>query len=331
MRYFPVTNSTLSSAHLSVYIEQQYGLSGPVNCRILKTGINDTYLVESGDGKFVFRVYSFNWRTVSEIQEELRLLALLKAKDIPVSYPLTDQQNRYIQNFEAPEGNRSGVLFSYAPGQKALNYSLDTHFHIGVLMANIHQTTQQVTLDRVTYTPEVLLVDSMSHLRRFLEAHTDEYDWMMATQQFLLKELQNVELAQLRFGAVHLDIWFDNLNIAAANQVTIFDFDFCGNGWLCLDLAYYIMQVHSTEKDENERLQKVTSFLNGYESITKISQEEKRLIPMLGVALYFFYLGVQSRRYDNYSNVFLNEVYLKRYINLLVKKYFDSLVGIMPP
>jgi Ser/Thr protein kinase RdoA (MazF antagonist) len=34
------------------------------------------------------------------------------------------------------------------------------------------------------------------------------------------------------------------------NKVTIFDFDFCGNGWLCLDIAYYILHLHNIEKYE---------------------------------------------------------------------------------
>ncbi len=128
----------------------------------------------------------------------------------------------------------------------------------------------------------------------------------------------------IRHGAVHLDLWFDNINISKDGQVTVFDFDFCGNGWLCMDIAYYILQLHSTEKDETERNIRITQFFEGYQSILPITDEEKRIIPMLGVSLYFFYLGVQSRRYDNWSNVFFNEVHIKRYIMLLVKKYFDT-------
>ncbi len=107
-------------------------------------------------------------------------------------------------------------------------------------------------------------------------------------------------------------------------EVTLYDFDFCGNGWLCYDIAYYILQLHSTEKDENECELKVNAFLKGYESITKITHDEKRLLPVLGVSLYFFYLGIQCQRFDNWSNTFLNESYLKRFINLLVKKYFEK-------
>ncbi|MDB5136609.1 MAG: aminoglycoside phosphotransferase [Mucilaginibacter sp.] len=84
------------------------------------------------------------------------------------------------------------------------------------------------------------------------------------------------------------------------------------------------LQLHSTEKDENECNLKVGAFLKGYESVNKLSNEEKGLLPMLGISLYFFYLGIQCQRFDNWSNTFLNENYLKRFINLLVKKYFEK-------
>jgi len=48
-----------------------------------------------------------------------------------------------------------------------------------------------------------------------------------------------------------------------------------------------------------------------------------RILPVMGTAIYFFYLGVQCQRYDNWSNVFLNEIYLERFIKLIVKKWAD--------
>jgi Ser/Thr protein kinase RdoA (MazF antagonist) len=139
----------------------------------------------------------------------------------------------------------------------------------------------------------------------------------------LLNEFEKLKVNDIRQGVVHLDIWFDNLAIDGT-EVTLFDFDFCGNGMLCYDIAYYILQVNSTEKEETECRLKSEAFLSGYESVTKLTDEERRIIPMLGVSLYFFYLGIQCQRFDNWSNTFLNEPYLKRFINLLVKKYFDK-------
>jgi len=323
LKPFPVINSTLSPAHLGLFVQELYNLK-ETSCRLLKTGINDSYLVQSVSGKYVFRVYSFNWRTKKEINEEIRLLNLLSDSDIPISYPIKDANGIYIHELSAPEGNRFGVLFSFAKGEKLLNFSAELHFKAGEIMARMHKVTLGLKLERVVYTPKVILQDSFEQLKNFLPADTAEMDFMVSAQQYLLNEFEKIKLDDVRNGVVHLDIWFDNFSIDNGTAITIFDFDFCGNGWLCLDLAYYILQVNSTEKDDAECKLKTDAFLAGYKSITKLTDEEKRIIPMLGVGLYFFYLGVQCQRFDNWSNTFLNEMHLKRYINLLVKKYFEK-------
>ena len=325
MEKFPVTSSILSASHIGVLVAKKYGLVGDVSCTLLKTGINHSYLIEQVAVKFIFRLYTLNWRSDLEINEEIRLLNMLKENG--VSFPLMDVDDSYIQYLEAPEGIRQGVLFSFAEGDKQLNFSADLHLKVGEKMAKIHQATLNLQLERVTYTPKIVLKDSFLNLQKFLTADSDESIWMVSAQQYLLDEINKADVTQLRSGAVHLDIWFDNMNITKDGQITIFDFDFCGNGWLCYDIAYYILQLHSTEKDISQRDLKVEYFLRGYESVTKITDEERRILPILGVSLYFFYLGIQCQRYDNWSNVFLNETYLKRFINLLVRKYFEENVS----
>ncbi len=324
MTHFPVTNSNLSATHIGMFLQEKYCLSTDTKCQLIKAGINDTYLVIDCLDKFVFRVYSLSWRTKTEIDEEIKLLNQLKQNDISISYPISDNENNYIQILNAPEGNRCEVLFTYASGEKQPIVSEDTHFKIGQLMARLHKITHNQKLNRIDYSPEVILVDSLKKISSFLAIDSEEMNFMVSAQSYLLQEFQNADTSQIRNGIVHLDIWFDNLNITNDNKITIFDFDFCGNGWLCLDIAYYVMQLHNVEKYEAKDYQpKVDGFLLGYEYVTPISKEEKRLIPMLGVSLYFFYLGVQCQRYDNWSNSFLSENYLKRYINGLVKRYYD--------
>lgn len=324
MTHFPVTNSNLSATHIGLFLQEKYSLSKDTKCQLIKAGINDTYLVSDKSDKFVFRVYSLNWRSKTEIEEEIKLLNQLKENTISISYPLSDKDNNTIQTLNAPEGDRFAVLFTFASGEKQHIISEETHFQIGQLIARIHEITINQKLNRVNYTPEVILIDSLKKVSAFLKSDTEEMNFMKSAQTYLLKEFENADISQIRQGIVHLDIWFDNLNITADKQVTIFDFDFCGNGWLCLDLAYYILQLHNIEKYEAKDYQpKVDHFLNGYESVTPLSAEEKRLIPMLGVSLYFFYLATQCQRYDNWSNSFLSENYLKRFINGLVKKYYD--------
>lgn len=323
MNVFPVSNSNLSPFHLGTFVQKHYFPGQEVECRILKTGISDTYLITAAGKRYIFRVYSFQWRTLAEISEELRLLQHLRENGISVSYAIADLDNTFIHSFAAPEGERFGVLFSFAEGHKVLNFDAETHCRVGRLMAEMHLLTKDFALQRVTYTAKELLIDSLAQLGKFLPAETEEMQYMKSVREYLVTELENADQGQLRKGAVHLDLWFDNMNITGEGDITFFDFDFCGNGWLCMDMAYYMLQIHSTEKDDDERELKTAHFLKGYESVTPVSAEERRLIPVLGICLYFFYLGIQSERYDNWSNVFLNEIYLKRFINLLLKKYFD--------
>ena len=323
MSHFPVTSSTLSPAHLARFLQEHYTLSENVSCGILKTGINDTYLVNTSAGKFVFRIYSLQWRSVGEIAEELRLIGHLKANNISLSYPIPNKNGTFIEELNAPEGTRYGVLFSYAKGEKLHNYDPAQHYKLGMLMAQMHQLTENYELARPRYDVNSLVLEPMEEIKNFLPNDTVEMGFLKKAQQYLLDEFDKVNESDLRKGALHLDIWFDNINIDSQDNITIFDFDFCGNGWLCLDIAYYIMQLQYVERDENECKLKTGSFLQGYTSIRNLSSEERRIIPMLGLSLYFFYMGTQCRRFDNWSNVFLNETYLKRYIMMIVKRYAD--------
>jgi Ser/Thr protein kinase RdoA (MazF antagonist) len=189
-------------------------------------------------------------------------------------------------------------------------------------MAKMHQLTEDFDLERVTYSANTLLINSYNIAKSFFQNSTDEMIFIDKTTQYLISEYKQVKKEEVRHGAIHLDIWFDNMHVNDHGEITIFDFDFCGNGWLCHDIAYYILQLYNTRENEDSYKKKLESFIKGYESITKISDEEKRIIPILGVSIWFFYLGVQCDRFDNWSNVFLSEEHLKRF-TLAIKKWIE--------
>ena len=123
------------------------------------------------------------------------------------------------------------------------------------------------------------------------------------------------KINQLKFqkGIVHLDIWYDNLSVKDNKEITIFDFDNCGNGLFILDIGYFCKQLFFIESDKEKYESKVGSFLNGYRKIRELSDEEIKLIPEAGASIFAFYLGVQAQRFD-WSNIFLTENYLKMFV-----------------
>lgn len=330
MNIFPASDSTLSPAHIAVFVKATYRAGKVVTASILKTGINHTYLITADSVNYIFRVYSFNWRTALEIGEEIRLLNLLKENNIPVSYPIKDTQSTYIQELDAPEGKRYAVLFSFAPGGKMFQFPAVLHKQAGKIMAEFHKVSCDLQLDRVHYTVGILIDQPYIQLLKFLQESTEEMRFIKSLQRYLHDIFRQADKGEVRKGIVHLDIWFDNMSIADNKNIMLFDFDFCGNGGLYLDIAYYILQLYSTEAVESEFLEKRDSFINGYESVTRITEAEKRLLPAAGAAIYLFYLGVQCARYDNWSNVFLNDIYLKRFIMLRVKRWCDFNKLVLP-
>ncbi|HKO77279.1 MAG TPA: phosphotransferase [Flavobacterium sp.] len=317
MTEFPVTNSTLSANKLGELLQHKYSLSENTECKLFRAAMNHVYMVTDGNKKYVFRIYTFDWRTKTEIAEELRLLIHLNKKNTPVSFPIVGNLNEYIQEFNAPEGKRFGVLFSFADGTKSAKFTPETSFYIGEALAKVHQSTENFKLNRITYNNTVLLIDSIERTREFFKKESDEILFLEKTANFLQKEFNNVQKDQIRNGAVHLDVWFDNMHFNTENKVTLFDFDFCGNGWLCLDISYFLFQLYSTNLNENDYQIKAESFLKGYETITKISEEERRILPFACLAIMTYYISIQCDRYDNWTNIFLNEDHLKRFVGNL--------------
>jgi len=314
---FPVIDSTLSAAHLALFVQEKYGFTGNTFCKLFRTGINHTYMVSDNENKYVLRIYSYNWRTETEIREELRLLILLKENNIAVSYPVQDKAKNFIHTLQAPEGLRYAVLFSFAEGKKVRNLTEKTCFSIGLLMANIHKVTINQEVRRIEYNAHTLTQLPYQYATKHFCESIEEMQFVKRASEYLTALFDEVDQGKLRDGVVHLDLWYDNMNIEDESVITVFDFDFCGNGWLLLDIAYFTVQLFNTELDAKLFKSKLESFYKGYQTVTPISDEEKALMPYAGLAIWIFYLGVQSQRFDNWSNIFLSENYLKHFIGII--------------
>ncbi|GAA3640536.1 phosphotransferase [Flavivirga jejuensis] len=312
MTVFPVTTSTLSAKELGEFIKDKYQLNANFNCELFRTGMNHTYFLSDNKTKYALRVYSHNWRSKSEILEEIALLNLLKENNLSVSFPIQDKNGNFIQEINAPEGIRHVVLFSFAKGSKIRFMDKETCFSIGSLMAKIHKLTLNKSIDRVSYNKHSLLELPYEHLKQFFSETLPEMKFIKEVG----KSFQEPDFENTHNGIVHMDIWYDNMAVANKKKITIFDFDFCGNGWQILDIGYFCKQLFHIETDKRDYELKAQSFLDGYQSVKQLSNKDLKLIPKAGLAVFVFYLGVQAQRFD-WSNIFLSENYLKMVVGKL--------------
>ncbi len=310
MTTFPVTASTISAKELGEFAKEKYGLNNNFNCKLFRTGMNHTYFLSNNETKYVLRVYSHNWRSKSEIIEEIELLKLLSENNLSVSFPIKDKKGDFIQEINAPEGNRYVVLFSFAEGRKIRFMDNETCFEIGSLMAKIHNLTLNKTIDRVSYNKKSLIEIPYEQLKQFFSEKLPEMKFIKEFRESFL----NSDFDYIQHGVVHMDIWYDNMAVTDEKEITIFDFDFCGNGRQILDVGYFCKQLFLIESDKNQYEIKAQSFLKGYQKIKKLSDKELKLIPKAGASIFIFYLGIQAQRFD-WSNIFLSENYLKMFID----------------
>jgi len=325
MTTFPIIASTVSQTELGKFITEKYQLKEYFDCKLFRTGVNHTYFLLGTHTKYVVRVYCYNWRTKVEIQQELELLNLLKNNNLSVSFPIPDKEGNLIQEINAPEGLRYVVLFTFAEGEKMRFMTNETCFAIGSMMAKIHNITANKKIDRVNYNSDILLNKACEHLNLFFSDDLNEMKYLKQISSKMSKNFGDSNLSENQKGIVHLDIWYDNLSVNKENEITIFDFDNCGNGFLILDVAYFCKQLFFIESDKNEYEIKVESFLNGYRKERSLSEKELKLIPEAGASIFMFYLGVQAQRFD-WSNIFLTENYLKMFVGRIKNwlEYYEA-------
>ena len=321
MSSIPVLASTISPQYLEDLIISRYGLEKGTKCELLRTGMNHTYKIKSEYKNYILRLYSFNWRSKTEILEELELLLNLSNSGIAVSFPIKNSDMKYLNELAAPEGLRYFVLFSFAHGKKVRNLNNDLCLEIGGMVAEIHNEVEDRNIERITYGVENMIEESYKTVKNFFDRPNDSMDYLEKVNRVVTNRLGEADSLNLRKGIVHLDIWYDNMAITDNNKITIFDFDFCGNGLLITDVSYFLNQLYhiETNKGRYEALKK--AFLEGYGKKAEITTEELELVPYLGWSTFMFYLGIQVKRLD-WSNIFLSENYLDMYVGRM-KSWVD--------
>ncbi|RZJ69597.1 phosphotransferase [Flavobacterium sp.] len=316
MKTYPkitATTSTLSESDLEKFAIEKYGLNETSRCKLFRTGINHTYMISDGAKKFVLRVYFKDWKTELEISEEIRLLDLLNENGINVSHAVPDSDGNYIQKLNAPEGLRHAVLFTFGEGDKIRFLNEETCFTIGSVMAKMHKVTSGESLERLAFDEHSLLHSAYKTSTSIFSDALPEVKYLKQTISRISGSFASRKFLDCPSGIVHLDIWYDNMSIRNDREITLFDFDNCGNGKLILDVAYFCKQLFHIESDKEIYNQKVAAFLDAYRSQRSLSDAELAFLPECGAAIFIYYLGMQASRFD-WSNIFMSENYLKMYI-----------------
>jgi Ser/Thr protein kinase RdoA (MazF antagonist) len=88
----------------------------------------------------------------------------------------------------------------------------------------------------------------------------------------LTDAISELDLASLDYGIIGGDIHGKKQHFTEDNHLTLFDFEFCAYGYRVYELATFKWNRGSTD------IKLWQSFLNGYQSVRKLSDTEQKAI-----------------------------------------------------
>lgn len=322
MDIFPTQYSTLSAKALNAKLQQAYGLRDTV-CRLLIRNVSDTYILENTSSKYIFKIYRDAHRTLEEIKGELALLNTLKDKGCSVSFPVSDLEGQQIQRFQAAEGVRYGVLFSFAEGEVVYEMN-DYHLAlVGVEMAKVHNLTAGLDLPfyRKEYNIQTTLLDPVEIIKPAFSRLSAEYEYLKNTVNDVVTAMNELNLKQFSYGYCHYDFLPKNFHFEGDHKLTFFDFDFVGKGYLVNDLAsflvHYFLENVAGKISIVEVRRCFAVFIAHYRKVRPVTDDELHAIKYFGFAFWIFYFRFHYENFDDWSNIFFNEKFIKGRVGLI--------------
>lgn len=281
--------SLVDSSTISKIVEKCYPVEGPVNASILSIGMNDMYLVEADNKKYVFRLSrsdKYLTMTDSEFQFELDWLEFLNQHEVPVSYPIRRSDNQLYGLIQAPEGPRYFALFSFAEGTTDMNP--DRAFILGKALAQLHVISDsfKTSLNRDHLGIDNLINHAAQRVKSFLMEIDDKKCALLdEITEELIKQISSLNTDELDYGIIAGDIHGDNQHFTIDNHLTMFDFEFCAYGYRIYDVATFKWGRGSNHQELWD------SFLEGYQSIRKLSDSEIQAIDIFVKARQLWWMG----------------------------------------
>jgi len=284
--FLPPHHSVLAADALASQLTDRYALGDEVHVTLWVRGMNDVYLVRTGQERCALRVYRANWHSAADIDDEIAFLRHLADRGFPVAAPIAGRDGHFRFRVSAFEGVRDAVLFSWIEGRELREQPTPTLGGIaGTWIARIHclPPFRDGTRRQTDY------VGLLSReLPAFLDLISDATTraWCSSAANTLLDRLR-AALLMLPRGAVHGDCHAGNFFVRPSGDLAILDFDNSGEGAFVEDLAC----LRWSAQFRNLPQAFITAFRGGYEQIRPLTPNETAAIPLFVAARQQWWFG----------------------------------------
>lgn len=283
----------------------------------MQHGENDTYVVDTSNGKYILRRYRQGRYTVDQVRAEIAWIDMLR-DFITVPRIIKNTYEDSVSRFDSPNEECLYVVFEYVDGDTIFSPTESDYQNLGRLMRWLH-TNADFLFDQVTTDWEGwnrpkydLHLTVEIPLRRLLEfgvlTDNDRKRCVKIAQE--LKKRFDILSSSEQF--VHADLHFGNILVTPDSWYCL-DFDECGFGHRAIDIGVIRLHLKSRDRWEEYWL----NFKEGYGS--ELSDEEISL----GTAVRIFYMaGKIPIRQDIDDLRIRPEERIRRYLGYIESEIF---------
>jgi Ser/Thr protein kinase RdoA (MazF antagonist) len=196
---------------------------------------------------------------------------------------------------------------------------------LGREMAHLHNLTAGLTLQhpRPGYDLDTTLRQPLRSLAPAFRDYPEGYAELQHIVAQTIAKMENFDTPAFSYGYCHYDFLPKNFHFDDAGQVTFFDFDFAGPGYLANDVmtffVHYFLHRLLQGVTEDAATREFAVFVAGYREVRLLADAELAAIPYLGVGFWLFYFAFAYRHFDDWSNTFFGPRYLRERVGWIKK------------
>ena len=306
-------------------INKNFNINKVISFKGIKQGIENTnYLLKSKKKKYILTI--FEKRVLQkEIPFFMKLMDNLNTSKINCPKPLKTKENKYLIKLK----NKTACIVSFLNGKDKKKLHSRNCFDIGKVVAQMHLVTNKMKLFRKN-SMGIKNLNSLLKSIKFKSKKSNNLEKFLASN---LKNIQKNWPKKLPQGIIHGDLFMDNIFFNKNKLSGIIDFYFAGNDYLMYEIAICINALCFDKKKSKFMInkQKIKNLIKGYESIKKISLNEKKSLNILCKGAAIRYLLTRLYDYSNTPKTALikiknpNEYYQKLVTHNNLSHYKDYL------
>lgn len=265
-----------------------YDIGTVVSAKGIAEGVeNSNYILHTTAGTYILTLYEKRVEE-ADLPFFLGLMEHLSANGIACPLPLHGKDGKALRRL----CGRPAAIVSFLEGMWPRKIRPEHCHELGIALARLHEAGRDFEIRR----PNALSVQSWRPLYESCDGRADEVSEGLAdTVKAELAFLEAEWPCGLPGGVIHADLFPDNVFFLGNRLSGLIDFYFACNDALAYDVAI-CLNSWCFERDRSFNMTKARNLLSGYESVRKLTDAERKALPVLarGSAMRF----LLTRLYD---------------------------------